>query len=181
MSLTTATPPAAAHAVLSAPATLTLQRLLPGPIERVWAYLTESDLRRQWLAAGEMRLQPGAEFELVWRNDELSASAAERPEGFAAESRATCRITEVDAPHRLSFDWPNVGAVTFELAPAGEGEVQLTITHRGLPDHALTLKVAAGWHAHTDVLAARLAGVPGASLWPNWGRLHEEYKQRLAK
>jgi uncharacterized protein YndB with AHSA1/START domain len=41
------------YGVLSEPATLTIQRLLPGPIERAWAYLTESDLRRQWLAAGE--------------------------------------------------------------------------------------------------------------------------------
>ncbi len=41
-----------AYGVLTEPATLTIQRLLPGPIERVWAYLTESDLRRQWLAAG---------------------------------------------------------------------------------------------------------------------------------
>ena len=38
------------------PATLKIERLLPGPIERVWAYLTESDLRRQWLASGEMPL-----------------------------------------------------------------------------------------------------------------------------
>lgn len=26
------------------------ERLLPGPIERVWAFLTESDKRGQWLA-----------------------------------------------------------------------------------------------------------------------------------
>ena len=43
-----------AYGVLTEPATLTIQRMLPGPIERVWAYLTESDLRRKWLAAGEM-------------------------------------------------------------------------------------------------------------------------------
>ena len=39
-----------AYGVLTEPATLKIQRLLPGPIERVWAYLVESDLRRQWLA-----------------------------------------------------------------------------------------------------------------------------------
>ena len=32
-----------AYGALSEPATLTIQRMLPGPIERVWAYLTESD------------------------------------------------------------------------------------------------------------------------------------------
>jgi uncharacterized protein YndB with AHSA1/START domain len=35
------------YGVLIEPATLKIQRLLPGPVERVWAYLTDSDLRRQ--------------------------------------------------------------------------------------------------------------------------------------
>ena len=61
-----------AYGVLTEPATLTIQRLLPGPIERVWAYLTESERRRQLLAAGQMEMKVGAPFELVWRNDELS-------------------------------------------------------------------------------------------------------------
>ena len=34
------------------PATVRIKRRLPGPVERVWAFLTESDLRRRWLAAG---------------------------------------------------------------------------------------------------------------------------------
>jgi uncharacterized protein YndB with AHSA1/START domain len=57
---------------LTAPATLTIRGLLPGPIERVWAYPTESDLRRTWLAAGAMALQVGAPFELVWRNGDVT-------------------------------------------------------------------------------------------------------------
>ena len=44
-----------AYGALSEPSTLTIQRMLPGPIERVWAYLTDSDLRRKWLAAGIWR------------------------------------------------------------------------------------------------------------------------------
>ena len=44
-----------AYGALSEPATLTIQRMLPGPIERVWSYLTESDLRRKWLAAVRWR------------------------------------------------------------------------------------------------------------------------------
>ncbi|MBP1860204.1 hypothetical protein J2Z75_003725 [Rhizobium herbae] len=34
-----------AFGVLTAPGTLKIERLLPGPIERVWAYLTEYDRR----------------------------------------------------------------------------------------------------------------------------------------
>ena len=51
-----------AYGALSEPATLTIQRMLPGPIERVWAYLTESDLRRKWLASGDMEMKVGAPF-----------------------------------------------------------------------------------------------------------------------
>ena len=36
------------HGRLVEPTTLEIQRLLPGPIERVWAYLTDDALRRQW-------------------------------------------------------------------------------------------------------------------------------------
>ena len=51
-----------AFGVLSEPATVTFQRLLPGPIERVWAYLTQGELRRKWLAAGEMDMTVGVSW-----------------------------------------------------------------------------------------------------------------------
>src|SRR5690606_15460855 len=73
-----------AYGVQTEPATVRLQRLLPGPIERVWAYLTESDLRRQWLARGDMDLKVGGKVELVWRNDDLTGHAEARPEGVPA-------------------------------------------------------------------------------------------------
>lgn len=165
------------HGTLSDGSTLRMQRRLPGSIERVWSYLTDSELRRQWLASGAMTPQAGASFELVWRNDELSASPAERPDGFSAESRAVCRIEEVDPPRYLRYLWPEVGEVSFELEPAGDG-VLLTLTHRRLSGERLVLNVCAGWHAHLALLVARLEGTPPPSLWSTWKRLREEYQQR---
>ena len=52
---------AGAYGELIEPTTLKIERLLPGPIERVWSYLTESDLRRQWLASGRMEMVDDAE------------------------------------------------------------------------------------------------------------------------
>lgn len=155
--------------------TLRLQRRLPGPIERVWAYLTESDLRQQWLASGEMSLQAGSSFELVWRNDELSASAAERPDGFSAESRAVCRFELVEPPRRMRYLWPDVGEVSFELEPVGD-EVLLTVVHRQLIGEARTLNVCAGWHAHLALLVARLSGTTPPSLWAHWKQLRDDYQ-----
>ena len=71
-----------AYGELIEPTTLKIQRLLPGPIERIWAYLTDSELRRKWMAAGDMEMKVGAPFELVWRNDELTDPPGERPAGF---------------------------------------------------------------------------------------------------
>lgn len=167
------------HGTLVDDATLRIQRRLPGPIERVWSYLTDSDLRRQWLASGTMTPQPGASFELVWRNDELSASPDERPEGFGAESRATCRIVEIDPPRRLRYLWPDVGDVSFELQADGS-DVLLTLTHRQLAGERLILNVSAGWHAHLARLVALAEGVQPPSLWSTWKRLRAEYEERLA-
>ena len=166
------------YGALTEPATLTIQRLLPGPIERVWAYLTESDLRRQWLAAGEMEMKLGAPFELVWRNDELTDPPGERPAGYSAEHRMQSRITELDPPRKLSFAWRGSGDVSFELMPKG-GEVLLTVIHRRLPDRKMTLGVGSGWHAHLDLLVARMRGAAHGPFWDRLSRLRKEYEERL--
>jgi uncharacterized protein YndB with AHSA1/START domain len=167
-----------AYGVLTEPATLKIQRLLPGPIERVWAYLTESDLRRQWLAAGEMEMKVGATVELVWRNNELTSLPGQQPPGFPDEHRLQCRITELDPPHKLAITWGSTGGVSFELEPQGN-EVLLTVIHRRLPDRATMLMFGAGWHMHLDILVARATGKEPAPFWDGWSRLKKEYDRRL--
>jgi uncharacterized protein YndB with AHSA1/START domain len=167
-----------AYGVLTEPATLRLQRLLPGPVERVWAYLTESELRRRWLAAGTMELAVGAPFELVWRNDELGDPPGPRPAGFPEEQRMQSRITALDPPRKLAFAWQGSGDVSFELEPMG-AQVLLTLTHRRLPDRATLLKVSAGWHTHLDLLVAVAGGKERAPFWERWSRLQQEYDRRL--
>ena len=141
------------YGVLTEPATLTIQRLLPGPIERVWAYLTESDRRRQWLAAGQMEMKVGAPFEFVWRNDALR-SASQRPAGFPEEHRMQSRIT--GWIHRTSSPSPGKAVAMSPSSWSGaDDQVLLTVIHRRLPDRDTLLKVAAGWHMHLDILVAR--------------------------
>jgi len=167
-----------AYGELIEPLTLKIQRLLPGPVDRVWAYLTESELRRQWLASGQMEIKTGTAFELVWRNDELSDPPGTRPEGFGAEHRLESRILALEPNRRLAIAW-NQGEVSFELEPAGD-KVLLTVIHRRLPDRAQLLNVSAGWHAHLDVLVTRIGGRPQtASFWDSWSKLKAEYEKRL--
>jgi uncharacterized protein YndB with AHSA1/START domain len=173
----TETPTLNAYGELIDPVSVRIERMLPGPVERVWSYLTDSNLRGQWLATGDMDLRPGGKVELVWRNDDLTGSEG-RPEGFREEHRMQTSVVRVEAPRLLVIGWDGGADVTFELEPKGS-EVKLTITHRRLPDRGQLLGVSAGWHAHLDVLIARMRGGEPPQFWRNWTRLKAEYELRI--
>lgn len=162
---------------LSDGSTLVLRRWLPGPAERIWRYLTDSELRAKWLAAGDMTLAPGSALELVWRNDDLSAATDPRPAGFAEEQRMDSRVIAVDPPRRLTIAWGK-GDVTFDLEPKGN-RVLFTVTHSGLGDASARTMIAAGWHVHSDILASELSGAVAPSFWPTWSKLQGTYAARF--
>lgn len=72
----------------------------------------------------------------------------------------------------------STGGVTFDLAPAGN-RVLLTVTHHRVADPSLLLKVSAGWHAHLDILVARMTGEQPGPFWDGWLRLKEDYARRI--
>ena len=154
-----------------APRVIEMQRLLPGPIERVWDYLTKSELRRQWLASGDMELKEGAACELVWHHDETTNPPGTRPEGVNPESHLPSRVTICEPPHKLGFIFWSDSEVIFELKAAGT-KVLLTLTHRSLPSRSMMVGVSSGWHAHLDVLAARLSNAKIEYFWDH----HRVYK-----
>lgn len=168
-----------AYADLVTPNTVRLTRLLPGPIERVWAYLTEGELRRQWLASGDMQPSVGSGFELIWRNDELTNPPGQRPDGFDAQHSMRSTITVFEPPRRLAFTWNNTGDVSFELEPVGD-EVRLTVVHREIRERPLMMKIGAGWHMHLDILVARVSGAADpAPFWDGWLKLKRDYEERI--
>lgn len=169
---------AAEYGVMIDKKTLEIQRRLPGPIERVWDYLIDGEKRSKWLAAGDMKAAAGTEFELVWRNDELTDLPGARPDGFSEEMRMASRVVAFEPPHRVTFTWGENGTVTFELKETGEG-VLLTVIHRELADRNLTLMVGAGWHMHLDVLVSKLTGCETEPFWDGWVRLRDEYDSRI--
>jgi uncharacterized protein YndB with AHSA1/START domain len=167
------------YGALTEPATFQIQRLLPGPLDRVWAYLTDATLRRQWLADGAMPTGVGEPFELTWRNDELTDPPGFNPNGLQGVQSMQSAITALDPNRTLSITWGRTGGVTFSLEPKGS-EVLLTVTHHRLADRSMLLSISAGWHAHLNILAARLAGHAPEPFWDAIGRLTPEYKARLA-
>ncbi|UDL04964.1 SRPBCC family protein [Marinobacter sp. CA1] len=169
---------------LSNPDTLTIERLLPGPVERVWQYLTDPELRRQWLAAGPMTLEPDGEVELRFHNSQLSGAEDTPPAKYAQYDdehiqRGTILACE---PHRLlRFTWPmgdEMTEVSFELSPQGE-KVKLVIRHSRLHQGDHLLSVASGWHTHLAFLLARLEQQQPPAFWATIAETEAEYARRF--
>lgn len=175
-------------AQFTAPGELRLARLLPGPIERVWAYLTEPDKRATWLARGPLEAKAGGKVTLEFHNSKLSAPGDTIPAKYAANCQDGCNFTgcvvRCEPPRLLVHTWGEADGteteVTFELAPKG-GRVQLTLTHRKLgTDRAVLTSVSAGWHTHVAILIARLEDKPAPSFWATHTALEAECEKRLA-
>ena len=161
-----------ARSTLIQPSTIRFERLLPGPVERVWAYLTESKKRATWLAAGEFELRVGGRIELIFDNDSLSD---DKPRGGGTR-RFEGRITRLEPMRALAHTWSWDGQETdvlYELAPKGK-DVLLTIQHR-LPEGGGMIKgVGAGWAVHAGILADRLNGVKSRPFWATHDKLMKE-------
>jgi uncharacterized protein YndB with AHSA1/START domain len=170
------------RATLIAPATVKMQRLLPGPVERLWAYLTESKKRATWFAGGEFDLRVGGRIELKFDHAGLSSDKVP-PEKYRHHAKASFEgtITRLEPLRVLAYSW-NMGGgdteVTFELAPRGK-EVLLTITHTGLAARDAQASVMSGWDVHTGILADVLDGAEPRPFWSTHTRLEKEYQAQL--
>lgn len=163
--------------------TVRIERMLPGPIDRVWLFLTDPEKRRLWLASGAMNQQAGAAIELVFRNSDLTENDDAAPpkyEAIATEARLRGQILICRPPTTLAFTWGEDGTsdVRFDLTPKGD-EVRLVVTHKGLGTRDALLSVAAGWHTHLDILVDRLAGRAPDGFWRTHTRLEADYAARI--
>lgn len=176
--------PAHGYGVAAAPDTIRIERILPGPIERVWSYLTDSEKRGRWLATGQMELRVGGRVEHLFRNSTLTEDDKPPPKyaHCADEARMEGRVTACEPPSLLSYTWNEASGedsvVTFELRPQGD-DVRLVLTHRRLPNREVMLSVAAGWHTHLDILGDRLRGRTPPGFWATHTRLEGEYDRLL--
>jgi uncharacterized protein YndB with AHSA1/START domain len=170
----------------STPGEVRLTRILPGPIERVWEYLTDPEKRRTWFASGNMDLRAGGKMQLQMQHKNL-APGETPPEkyqhvhdpGVSWEET----ITRCEPPRVLGFTWEEEPPaapteVIFELTPQGD-DVQLVLTHRGFGANRDGLRnVSTGWHLHVAMLDARLSGNTPPPFWVTHERLEKEYQER---
>ena len=175
--------------VASGTQTVRFERLLPGPIERVWRYLVESDKRGQWLASGDdVPAQVGGEFQMFFHHESLSPERTPTPERFKKYEDGISsmhRVTRYEPPHTLGFTWSD-GAdggrsdVLIELAALGD-KVRFVLTHRKLSGRHAQVNVSGGWHTHLAVLDERLNGRVPVSFWTLFEGVEEQYEQRYPK
>lgn len=160
------------------------ERLLPGPIERVWAYLTEGDKRARWLCGGETELTPGGHVDMLFHNASLSRSDAGPPPKYAdmpEKLSFTGTVVRCEPPTLLTYTWhyeDTNSEVTYELSEQAD-KVLLVLTHRRLTPGEEVLSVNAGWHTHLDILVDILAGEEPRPFWTTHTGLEAEYEERL--
>ncbi len=136
--------------VLKKVAMVQFERLLPGPIERVWAFLTEPKQLPGWFGEGSIEPRPGGAVNLM-----------------GGHVRGI--VTQWQPPRRLTYSWNVFAAgetesqypesyLTIALTPRGN-EVALTLTHLPVLER-FEQQNAMGWHTFLDMLGAAVRGEP---------------------
>lgn len=176
------------YGVLIGNDTVRFERLLPGPIERVWSYLTDAEKRGTWFASGPMEPRIGGRMDITFDNSNLGPHPAPPPERFKQyggifESRHI--VTGYEPPHRLCFTWdddldPAGSEVIIELSEEGD-KVRLVLTHRRLANVDDAINVSGGWHTHLALLAEQLEGNPTTPFWTAFDGVEDEYRKRYGK
>lgn len=157
---------------------LRFDRTLDAPIDTVWRYLIEPDLRARWFMGGATEPHVGGKFGLTFDHDRLSDGDAPMPEKYAKNIGHSWfeTIERIEPPHVLAFTWDNgdAGSILIELTPIDEGRTRLVLTHSGLRGPEDAANFGGGWGSHLDVLERRIAGKPVENFWA----LHAEAEAR---
>ncbi len=162
-----------------------IMRLLPGPIERIWAHLTDPAKRARWFCGGELEQKAGGKIVFAMHHKNL-APEEKPPAQFAhvQDPGVTFegRVLRCAPPRLLVFTFGSDDSeVTFELTPQGE-QVQLLLTHRtrGAEEEGELTNYASGWHTHLSLLIALLEGAPRPVFWATHARLKPAYDKMYA-
>ena len=165
--------------------TVRFERVLPGPISRVWSYLTENDKRAKWLCGGDVETAIEGHVDMHFHNVSLSCEDdIPRPEKYKDMPEKISfegKVTRCEPPHVLEHTWEfgeESSLVCYELTEHGD-KVKLVLTHRQLESSDTVLSVSGGWHTHLNVLVDVLEGNDPRPFYKMQLQYDSEYGERL--
>lgn len=132
---------------------MSIERLVPARVERVFAAWTDPALMSEWLsptgnAEVEADVRPGGTFRVLMLGEDMRLEH-------------TGEYIVVEPPNRLIFTWcskytgETPSMVTVLLTPEGTN-TRLQLTHERLPDHVVTAHES-GWSSMVERLPAVLS------------------------
>jgi uncharacterized protein YndB with AHSA1/START domain len=130
--------------------TLHFERVLAGPPDLVWEYLTNSDALPEWLGNGEIAPEVGGKVML--------RSGGPVIRGKVLEWEPQQRLAYTWIPFMPMEDTPAApeSTVRFVLAAHDSGTL-LTMTQGPIPPE-MRSRTIAGWHVLLEILSASVAG-----------------------
>jgi uncharacterized protein YndB with AHSA1/START domain len=150
------------------PQQLRFERLLDAPVDSVWPWLIDPNLRARWFMGGPTDPRVGGKLGLTFDHANLSDGDVPTPEKYAKNVGKSWHetITRIEPPHLLAFTWDNgaAGEVTIELTAQGD-RTRLVLTHSGLRGADDARNFGGGWGSHLAVLQIQIAGGKVADFW----------------
>jgi uncharacterized protein YndB with AHSA1/START domain len=167
----------ASYAMIDNRPTLSFERRLSHPVERVWRAIAEPDELEHWFPSEVVVEELGLGAEISFEFEDMPIDAA---------STMTGRVTGFDPPRLLAFTWGPPGHVDhlrFELEPVDGGEECVLRMTVGLGAEDKAARDAAGWHVCLDRLERFVSGEDGPAVTGadgDWRTLYQEYERRGA-
>ncbi|TXK84507.1 SRPBCC domain-containing protein [Paenibacillus sp. N3.4] len=117
------------------------------PIQKVWNAVATSEGIAAWFMPNDFKQEIGYEFHLE----------------AGPFGKSPCKVTELEPPSRLAFEWGKDWTLTFELTDL-EGKTEFTLIHSGWdadkvtefgqPHSAVREVMSQGWEGLKKALAA---------------------------
>src|SRR5690625_6484867 len=90
------------HGIFSEPGTVRFERLLTGPAERIWDYLTKSELKARWLSAGDVEPKVSGKVIFNFKHSDLTETGDPVPDKYKAmEERSEEHTSELQSRGHL--------------------------------------------------------------------------------
>jgi uncharacterized protein YndB with AHSA1/START domain len=136
------------EAQFSKAAMVRFERTLPGPIERVWEFLTNTERLPGWFGHGIIESREGGAVTLMGGHIRGVVTQWKPP-------RVLAYTWNVFSPGETESPYPE-SSLTFTLEPRGN-QVLLTLTHVPILER-FERQNAMGWHTFLDILEAAISG-----------------------